>query len=251
MIRAGQIQQLTKDQSLVQLLVDSGAIQPEQVNAVPQNVIMQALGTQPNVKVVLTGIKLCADDHLLICSDGLSNKLESEDILNLIGSERDLGEISKKMIELANERGGEDNITVILARFEGEALSGCTDEKSLSQSLDALSEGYLHENLQRDGFAEYRTRLDRQETAGLQESVEHGPDPCARLPDSSQSETGDEPNNEEFPFSRRPSRRLSYIPILVMAIVSILMVAAATYFLYDYYLRETREPAPVQDAPTR
>src|SRR5215210_7263803 len=59
LIRSGHIRQLTKDQSLAQMLIDAGAIQPEQATSVPQNVIMQALGTQPNVRVVMTTVQLC------------------------------------------------------------------------------------------------------------------------------------------------------------------------------------------------
>ena len=75
LIRGPQIKQLTKDQSLVQMLVDSGAITADQMDSVPQNVIMQALGTQPAVKVAMTAVQLCRNDCVVICSDGLSNKV--------------------------------------------------------------------------------------------------------------------------------------------------------------------------------
>src|ERR671926_418162 len=75
LIRGRQIKQLTKDQSFAQMLIDAGAIQPEQAASIPQNVIMQALGTQPVVKVAMTTIRLYRNDCLLLCSDGLSNKL--------------------------------------------------------------------------------------------------------------------------------------------------------------------------------
>ena len=64
LVRGEQIKQLTKDQSLAQMLIDSGAITPEQVSSVPQNVIMQALGTQPTVKVALTAVEFFRNDCL-------------------------------------------------------------------------------------------------------------------------------------------------------------------------------------------
>ena len=80
LIRRDQIKQLTKDQSLVQMLVDSGAITADQMDSVPQNVIMQALGTQPAVKVAMTAVQLCRNDCVVICSDGLSNKVTADEL---------------------------------------------------------------------------------------------------------------------------------------------------------------------------
>ncbi|MEJ7710609.1 MAG: hypothetical protein WKF84_12245 [Pyrinomonadaceae bacterium] len=72
----------------------------------------------------MTGrIRLCRDDVLLLCSDGLSGKLRAEDMHQiLVNSVRDLEAACEAMIEEANARGGEDNITVVLARFGGEDL---------------------------------------------------------------------------------------------------------------------------------
>lgn len=123
LIRGDQIAQLTKDQSLAQALVDAGIIEPEQAHLVPQNVIMQALGTQPNLDVKMTRLEVCRNDALLICSDGLSNKIDSREMLEVIQGAADLKVAARRLIEIANERGGEDNITVIVARFDGDGLS--------------------------------------------------------------------------------------------------------------------------------
>src|SRR5215467_8061562 len=87
LIRAGRIKQLTKDQSLIQLLTDSGALQPDQLSAVPQNVIMQALGTTPTVQVAMSVVELSRNDRLLLCSDGLSNKVEPGEMVSVLDSE--------------------------------------------------------------------------------------------------------------------------------------------------------------------
>ncbi len=128
LIRNGCIRQITRDQSLVQNLVDSGLLTAEEAAKHPyRNVILQALGVNERVEVALTAVELCRDDYLLICSDGLSNKVKSEEMLRAVESESP-AYACRLLTELANMRGGEDNITVIIARFEGEALGTCSGE---------------------------------------------------------------------------------------------------------------------------
>jgi serine/threonine protein phosphatase PrpC len=143
LMRGEQIKQVTKDQSLVQMLIDSGAIEPEQASSVPQNVIMQALGTQPTVKVAMTAVELCRNDSLLLCSDGLSNKIAPREMQNTLQVSDDLTAACRQLVELANERGGEDNITVIIARFDGEALHSASESTSITGSFLALNQDYM------------------------------------------------------------------------------------------------------------
>lgn len=122
-LRKDQIRLATKDQSLVQQLVDVGQIsEAEAETHMFRNVILQALGAQGDVKPVTGRIRLRRGDMLLLCSDGLSGKLRSEDILNIVGSNPDLTVACDELVAEANARGGEDNITVILARFTGDEL---------------------------------------------------------------------------------------------------------------------------------
>ncbi len=122
-IRRDQIRLATKDQSLVQQLVDVGQIsEAEAETHMFRNVILQALGAQGEVTPVTGRIRLRKGDTLLLCSDGLSGKLRSEDIQNIVNSNEDLAKACDELIAEANNRGGEDNITVILARFDGEEL---------------------------------------------------------------------------------------------------------------------------------
>lgn len=122
-IRKNQIRLATKDQSLVQQLVDVGQIsEAEAETHMFRNVILQALGAQGDVTPVTGRIRLRRGDILLLCSDGLSGKLRSEDIQNIVASNPDLAKACDELIAEANNRGGEDNITVILARFSGEEL---------------------------------------------------------------------------------------------------------------------------------
>lgn len=123
LIRKDQIRLATKDQSLVQQLVDVGQIsEAEAETHMFRNVILQALGAQGDVTPVTGRIRLRKGDMLLLCSDGLSGKLRAEDIQNIVASNPDLVKACDELISEANNRGGEDNITVILARFNGDEL---------------------------------------------------------------------------------------------------------------------------------
>jgi protein phosphatase len=144
LVRGGRIKQLTKDQSLVQLLMDAKAIRPEQVNQVPNNVILQALGTRPEVVVAMTSVELCAGDYMMLCSDGLSNKVVADEMRDLIvQSGSDLGAACRKLIELANARGGEDNITTLIVQFDGTSLQSVSERGSITGSLQELTSNDL------------------------------------------------------------------------------------------------------------
>lgn len=123
-IRGSNIEQVTKDQSLVQQLIDTNQLAPEDAEKHHlKNVILQALGAQSEIFPVAGRYKPLRDDVLLLCSDGLSNKLSKEDLFNFVkNSAGNLATACNELVREANARGGEDNITVILARFTGEDL---------------------------------------------------------------------------------------------------------------------------------
>ena len=123
-IRKDHIRLATKDQSLVEQLVDVGQISESEAEThMFRNVILQALGAQSEVAPVTGRIHLRQGDVLLLCSDGLSGKLRAEDIQQIVvNSQENLPKACEALIEEANNRGGEDNITVVLARFQGDDL---------------------------------------------------------------------------------------------------------------------------------
>jgi len=123
-LRGEQIRLATKDQSLVQQLVDVGQISEEEAEThMFRNVILQALGAQTELTPATARIQLRQGDMLLLCSDGLSGKLRNEEIRQIVAeSIDDLGAACSALVAAANDRGGEDNITVVLARFSGEEL---------------------------------------------------------------------------------------------------------------------------------
>ena len=130
-IRAGRIKLATKDQSLVQQLVDVGQISEQEAEThMFRNVILQALGAQPELQPVTGRVKVFRGDVLLLCSDGLSGKLRGDDMLRIVQeSNGDLKRACEALIDEANERGGEDNITVVLARLEGDDMPPPSNER--------------------------------------------------------------------------------------------------------------------------
>lgn len=137
LVRDGQIKLTTKDQSLVQQLIDVGQITEEDAEThMFKNVILQALGAQSEIVPVTGRIQLCRDDVLLLCSDGLSGKLRAEDMHQILtAANGDLALACEQMVQEANARGGEDNITVVLARFDGDDLPQPQKEKIVVQHL--------------------------------------------------------------------------------------------------------------------
>jgi protein phosphatase len=123
LVRGVEAIQLTKDQSLMQRLVDAGELtEDEAEQSERRNIILQALGPDPRVKVDLTYQSIRRGDTLILCSDGLSGLVRREEFATLARQHADPPALCAALIDLANARGGPDNITVITARFDGDAL---------------------------------------------------------------------------------------------------------------------------------
>ena len=124
LIRQGKIARITKDQSLVQQLIDAGQITEEEAETHSyRNVILQALGAQNLVNVEVNTLTLHERDILVLCSDGLSGKVSTHEIAEIVNHAGDFQTACQTLIALANQRGGEDNITVVIAQFFGEGLT--------------------------------------------------------------------------------------------------------------------------------
>jgi len=124
LIRGGQIYQVTKDQSLVQQLIDAEQISAEEAEThTLKNVILQALGAQNEIYPVSARILPCNNDVFLLCSDGLSNKVGASELQKIVGENiENLQAACAELVRRANENGGEDNITVVIAKFTGDSL---------------------------------------------------------------------------------------------------------------------------------
>ena len=114
-VRDGGLEQLTDDHSLVGELVRSGKLSPEEAETHPQrSVITRALGTEPDVDVDTFTVEAEPDDLYLLCSDGLTDMISADEILDVLDGSDDLEAAARALIEAANAGGGEDNITVVL-----------------------------------------------------------------------------------------------------------------------------------------
>jgi protein phosphatase len=260
--RGSQIKQLTKDQSWAQALIDAGAIQPDQAGSVARNVIMQALGTSPTIEVAMTMVELCKNDHLILCSDGLSNKLSADEIREVAQREKNLAAACGRLIELANQRGGEDNITVIVARFDGEELHSAADSNSITGSFKVLDRGCLVGDFSTlsEKFKALALRHDDQGggcttlvLSRLEAEACSAPEPdqvahsneaahSNRLSNqilSSQDSTTS--RSQDSTTSRRkaeaPTKPLSYLGLGLAVLAGLLVLGAASYFFFSYVWR--------------
>jgi protein phosphatase len=114
----------------MQKLVEAGELTEEEAaQSERRNIILQALGPEPQIKIDLTHQQLRRGDVLVLCSDGLSGQVKTEEIARIVTEEDDPMTACKRLIDRANENGGPDNITVIVARFDGDGLimPGATD----------------------------------------------------------------------------------------------------------------------------
>ena len=149
-MRGQQIRLATKDQSLVQQLVDVGQIsEAEAETHMFRNVILQALGAQNELTPATARIQLRDGDMLLLCSDGLSGKLRNEDIRQIVADAGDLSAACSALIAEANNRGGEDNITVVLARFSGDDLRDPNDDR-ITVELPPMPEDHTLDETEAD-----------------------------------------------------------------------------------------------------
>jgi protein phosphatase len=121
-LRGGELEQLTRDHSLVAELERSGQITPEAAEHHPQrSIITRALGPEPDVEVDTYTLAGREGDVFLICSDGLTSMISDDEVGSILRSAGSLDEAAEELVRAANQSGGKDNITVILFRLgEGE-----------------------------------------------------------------------------------------------------------------------------------
>lgn len=114
---SGNIKKLTKDHSLIERMLDNGTITPQEaINHPQKNVILKAIGISSSVEPDIFHSKISPGDVLLLCSDGLTNMVDDGTIARTVSEGASPEEIAKKLVQLANDAGGTDNITVIIAK---------------------------------------------------------------------------------------------------------------------------------------
>lgn len=162
LVRGGKIYQVTKDQSLVQQLIDAQQISPEEAEThTLKNVILQALGAQNEIYPVSARVQPCRNDVFLLCSDGLSNKVSANEMQQIVADNVDsLQNACAELVKLANQNGGEDNITVVIAKFSGDGLEEPTEE---GVKLELIDLGGIHDTADQDLGSEDTTEIMNRE----------------------------------------------------------------------------------------
>jgi serine/threonine protein phosphatase PrpC len=119
LVRDGQLHRLTRDHTYVQLLLDSGQITQDQAaNFAARHVLVNALGgSDQDVEVDVSQVKLVSGDRLLLCSDGLTDMVEDDAIRDVLRDSRDSAAACRRLIDLALAGGGRDNVTVVVAGY--------------------------------------------------------------------------------------------------------------------------------------
>jgi PPM family protein phosphatase len=128
-LRGDRLVQVTRDQSLVNQLIEAGQLTEEEAETFEHNnIILQALGTADTVQADLTYVALKKNDTLMLCSDGLSGMVRNDEIREVLRTVDDPLEACKTLTDRANQAGGHDNITVVVAKFDGPTLTDPTRE---------------------------------------------------------------------------------------------------------------------------
>ena len=123
LLRSGQLKLLTRDQSLVQMLVDQGLMAPEEAETSPRkNILLQAMGTSNDIHAAIGQVTLRQGDKLLLCSDGISNAVSHDELCEILAANGPWPACAR-LVQLANDRGGDDNLTAVVALFEGSSLA--------------------------------------------------------------------------------------------------------------------------------
>jgi PPM family protein phosphatase len=210
-MRDGELEQLTKDHSLVAELERSGQITPEAAEHHPQrSIITRALGPEPDVEVdtyTLTGRE---GDRFLLCSDGLTSMISDEEIGSILRSADSLDAAADALVRAANQSGGKDNITVVLFRV------GALDDDGLPGEDETIA-GQI-------------SASDVQAAAALDEPTEPHPAP-ATLAGAAPDATVVAPPGESL-ARKPPPRRRSRFRTVVKGLVVVVVLAGVAFGLY-------------------
>jgi serine/threonine protein phosphatase PrpC len=234
-LRAGELKQITKDQSLVNQLIEAGQLTEDEAEAFEHShIILQALGTTEQVSVDLTFLELRQGDRVLMCSDGLSGLVHGDVIREVVSEISDLDTCCERLIELAKAGGGHDNITVILAEFSGDGLAP-------PQPTDLA------------GYQQYPLPLDsdRRPPSPIHSDMPTLAPPSLRAPPPDSLELGRDPHT--------PQAGGSSAGRLVLFAMLIVGAAGAVYFWMAERERRTRRvdaqhtivPTPAEEATAR
>ena len=222
-IRKGKAIQITKDQSLMQRLVEAGELtEAEAESSERRNIILQALGPDAHVTVDLTFQQLRRGDTLIICSDGLSGLVRGEEIARLANAERDVEQLCHRLVDRANELGGPDNITVIAAQFDGDGLLPATDRDEIGHKPFPLA-GTLAEEERASRTKPSPFKSDPTPAMGIPQIVRGTLEDEFARARAAEEERYTTPEDELIDERKKRAQ-----PIMVMLVVLVVVVAVVT-----------------------
>jgi PPM family protein phosphatase len=138
LLRNGRLRQITRDQSLVQMLIDQGVLSAEQARrSNGRNVILQAVGLLDDVRVAIARLELRREDRFLLCSDGVTNAVTDDELRQILMNSEPRA-ACETMIALANDRGGDDNETAIVADVTGAGLELPDEFETVTSTYEVL-----------------------------------------------------------------------------------------------------------------
>jgi PPM family protein phosphatase len=140
LLRSGRLKQLTRDQSLVQLMLEQGLIDAAEAEQSPKkNILLQAMGINDEVQAAIGQVSLRRGDKLLLCSDGISNAMSHQELCEILAQSGPWPACAH-LIQLANDRGGEDNLTAVVALFEGSSLASPEANESVTATFAVIKD---------------------------------------------------------------------------------------------------------------
>lgn len=217
LLRGGTLTQITEDHTLVGRMVKEGRLSADDAERHPQrSIVTRALGVDSEVEVDLLTVDVVEGDRILICSDGLSSMIDFDTIASLLTQESDPQVAAERLVDAANEAGGEDNITVVIVDIGAEDLQGAGAVTESRRESTAESPGSIAGSAAAPSSSELTY-------AG---AVAAPPEPERReeQPTPTRDETHDEP-----PARRWPRK-------LVVALVIVLLLGVAAFFGVRYLL---------------
>lgn len=125
-VMGDKIEQITKDHSLVEIMIQRGVVTPEEAKThEKKHVITRAVGAMSEIQIDFFEVDLEEKDRVLICSDGLTNMVPDEKIGQIMLSYNELEDIGKALVSEANKNGGQDNITVVIIQPDSDEVKKC------------------------------------------------------------------------------------------------------------------------------
>ena len=227
-LRGTTLAQITKDQSLAWQLIEAGAMTVEEAKSFEHaNIILQALGVQEKVDVVLSSVPLCRGDVVLVSSDGLHGPVTDEEMRDILLAEADPKKACEILIGKALDREGPDNISVVVARFEGDGLPEPQGDESSNLGFVAYDPGMDPDDPEprrrTSGMAVEKITEELVVHADAIEATTKG-----AMPTSLSSTTASTPaTSTELPASDEPASR----PFLTFILVTLLAALGGAIFL--------------------